>query len=390
MEMNGHNKVIEIVLKMGKGELSLSEKRVKEIHKAIMYEDDSSKVALVGNWKKDHNEIINYKNEKITFATPDDVPHSVHQTLDEVNSALEKVRKGTNKIHPVVLAAQFHIDFITIHPFYDGNGRTSRILTNIILIACGYPAIIIKDKHKEQYYQLLGDIQAYGGHPSLFFAFIGERVLDTQQLILDAIEGKDIDEEDDLDKKLALLEMELDAVDPNDEVKFRLNIEVFTKIFHGWLGELIKTAIPEIQKFNKFFTGTEHSIYLANIVSSNFINEKSDDLIRNLEVQFIDNKSHFQNHASNAKLQTSYGTLIKGGLKTFGCNYGIEVRFETIKYEVYVDEFDEESKQRKQIKLFERLLHKPLTETEIKSVVKHLTDAIYQHIDYYTKKNGLR
>ncbi|MCU0443128.1 MAG: Fic family protein [Bacteroidia bacterium] len=209
MEMNGHDKVIVDVLKMGKGELSLSEKRIKDIHKAIMYEDDPTKLALVGNWKKDTNEIINYKGEKFTFASPDDVPQSVHQKLDGVNSNLEALSKGINKIHPIVLAAQFHIDFVSIHPFYDGNGRTTRILTNIILIACGYPPIVIKDKHKKQYYQLLADIQVYGGHPSLFFAFIGERVLDTQQLILDAIGGKDIDEEDDIDKLIHQAKLEL-------------------------------------------------------------------------------------------------------------------------------------------------------------------------------------
>jgi hypothetical protein len=76
-------------------------------------------------------------------------------------------------------------------------------------MACGYPAVIIKDQHKKSYYQLLGDIQAYGGNPNLFYDFLADRVLDTQALVLDAIAGKDIDEEDDIDKMIHQAKLEL-------------------------------------------------------------------------------------------------------------------------------------------------------------------------------------
>ncbi|WP_343697708.1 Fic family protein [Flavobacterium sp.] len=62
-----------------------------------------------------------------------------------------------NKLHPVILAAEMHERLVTIHPFIDGNGRTSRLIMNLILMQKGYLIANIKGDYENRmrYYQSL-------------------------------------------------------------------------------------------------------------------------------------------------------------------------------------------------------------------------------------------
>ena len=390
-EMHGHDKTVLVVLKMSRGEYRISEKRIKEIHTSIMYEEHEEKAKEIGKWKSDPNEIINYKGEKIDFSPPENVATEMHALLNRTNAYLDAFFKGNNPtIHPIEMIAQFHVDFLTIHPFYDGNGRPARILTNILLLVCGYPIIIIKEDRKSGYYSLLADIQVYGGNLALLTCFIAERVLETQQIFIDALAGKSIDEPNDLDKKLLLLEQELAVIDANDEVKIHLNVEYLTEIALPWIADLLRKAIPETQKFNPFFSGTNHNVSIVDMgINTYFKDENPEQVIQQFQTQLQDRKAKFQTPDIELRFFTSYGTFIKGGLNTFGCNYHFRVKFEHIKYEVWIDEFTGEQP-RSSVKIIENLLHKPLTENDMTAITNRLTDAIYDHIDFYMRKNGLR
>ena len=62
-----------------------------------------------------------------------------------------------DQLHPIELAAQFHFQFVYIHPFSDGNGRTARLLMNLILMNDGFPPAILKAANdaRLKYYESL-------------------------------------------------------------------------------------------------------------------------------------------------------------------------------------------------------------------------------------------
>lgn len=69
-------------------------------------------------------------------------------------------------LHPVEFAALAHYKLVYIHPFVDGNGRTSRLLMNLILMQAGYPPITIRKEQRAEYYHVLevaneGDVRPF-------------------------------------------------------------------------------------------------------------------------------------------------------------------------------------------------------------------------------------
>lgn len=76
--------------------------------------------------------------------------------ITDMNLLLKWYNQNKEKLHPLALASIFHHKFERIHPFFDGNGRTGRMLMNYILIKRGYPPIILHKKTREDYLSALG------------------------------------------------------------------------------------------------------------------------------------------------------------------------------------------------------------------------------------------
>lgn len=81
------------------------------------------------------------------FAMPEEVEQLMNRLMDEY--------KENNNEHPLYQVAAFHRQFIMIHPFPDGNGRTARLLTNFQLWKRNYPDIVFFKENKQEYIQAL-------------------------------------------------------------------------------------------------------------------------------------------------------------------------------------------------------------------------------------------
>ncbi|XP_076450600.1 protein adenylyltransferase Fic-like [Babylonia areolata] len=110
---------------------------------------------------------------EFTPPPPVDVPLLMDEFVAWLNS------EEVFSMHPIEFAALAHYKLVVIHPFYDGNGRTSRLLMNLILMQAGFPPVAIEVEERLRYYETLelannGDIRPF----IRFIAECTERTLD--------------------------------------------------------------------------------------------------------------------------------------------------------------------------------------------------------------------
>lgn len=105
----------------------IDEKTILEIHKNISEGtlDDSN---MAGKFRDSQVVIGNLKTGKLNLVPPSpiEVPYLIRELLDWVNVQTD--------LNPIILAGVFHYEFVRIHPFVDGNGRTARTLATLILL----------------------------------------------------------------------------------------------------------------------------------------------------------------------------------------------------------------------------------------------------------------
>lgn len=95
--------------------------------------------------------------------------------IPELMDKFEAWLKRKSKAHPALMAAEAHYRLVTIHPFTDGNGRTARLLMNLLLIQAGYPPAIIRNRDRRRYISAIEQAQL-GGSLDDFMAMIYEAV----------------------------------------------------------------------------------------------------------------------------------------------------------------------------------------------------------------------
>ncbi len=135
---------------------------ILEAHRILM--DGIVAGKLKGRFREAQNVIKDSATHSIVYLPPEakDVPSLMGGLCKGISREL---RSGA--ISPLVLAGAFHFEFVTIHPFMDGNGRAARLLTTYLLAAQGYELVkyaTIEKKHeadRAKYYSALNRLQGY-------------------------------------------------------------------------------------------------------------------------------------------------------------------------------------------------------------------------------------
>lgn len=139
---------------------TISEVFIRSIHQLVVKETDSE---WAGKYRTS-NVIITGSDH-----TPPDASEVPQLMRDLINWAREN-----KKLHPIELAAILHHKIVHIHPFFDGNGRTSRLVMNLILMQYGYPLVVILKNDRKKYYETL--TKADKGNYTFFVQFIAQTV----------------------------------------------------------------------------------------------------------------------------------------------------------------------------------------------------------------------
>lgn len=159
-EVKGYYELLRNVFDSWKS-IKFSENTVKHFHKELLRYVEKDKRHR-GEYKRSENkvEMIDAEGKSIGVLF-DTTP--AYLTPKEMLELIEKTQKAFKeaKFHPLLIIGNFLVEFLNIHPFSDGNGRLSRVLTNLLLLQAGYlymPYIshekIIED-NKPDYYMAL-------------------------------------------------------------------------------------------------------------------------------------------------------------------------------------------------------------------------------------------
>lgn len=159
-EVAGYAEAIETVFASA-SVITLTENHIKQLHRDLL-RHSSKDERHRGEYKTQANHVSAFDAEGneigVVFetATPFETPRLMAELVDWTNTTLEQ-----KTLHPLLVAAIFTVVFLEIHPFQDGNGRLSRILTTLILIRSGYEYVpyssleSVIEQSKEGYYLAL-------------------------------------------------------------------------------------------------------------------------------------------------------------------------------------------------------------------------------------------
>ena len=164
LEAIGHSDAYNYMLTLSDKE-DITEKEIKYLHKLIYYRIDNQNA---GTYRKNKAIITGSK-----YSLPK--PEQIKDLIDQFTANVSKILK---KKHPVEAAAILHKDFVFIHPFIDGNGRTARLLMNLILLQKGYNIAIIPLVTRREYIEYLE--KAHTSDKD-FIHFIARMIRETQK-----------------------------------------------------------------------------------------------------------------------------------------------------------------------------------------------------------------
>lgn len=145
LEAINHAEAIDYIKDFAKSDIEISERTIQEIHALVLHGIDRRNAGC-------------YRTVPVMISGSRHLPPQPYLIAKQMEDFILNSRQmEALKVHPVLIAAYLHDELVRIHPFIDGNGRTSRLLMNLYLLRKGFTIVNLKgsDTDKLTYYTAL-------------------------------------------------------------------------------------------------------------------------------------------------------------------------------------------------------------------------------------------
>ena len=163
-EVAGYADVMDLVFESWQ-DIPVTENHIKQLHQHLLRHSDKD-TRHCGHYKTGVNHVVAFDENGVQIgvvfetATPFDTPRLMTELIDWVRE-----ERTAGRLHPLLIIPLCIVLFLAIHPFQDGNGRLSRVLTTLLLLQAGYGYVpyssleSVIEQNKEAYYLALRQTQ---------------------------------------------------------------------------------------------------------------------------------------------------------------------------------------------------------------------------------------
>lgn len=166
-EAVGHSEAYDHMYKLSQGK-EITEEDILKLHQLFYYRIDQDRAGV-------------YRKEQVFITGTDFIPAAPRELSFMMQEFVASIPEMRARYHPIECAARIHKDLVTIHPFVDGNGRTARLLMNLVLMQEQYCITIIPPIVRRDYIEALKKAQGEHRNDAPFVDFISSMVYENQK-----------------------------------------------------------------------------------------------------------------------------------------------------------------------------------------------------------------
>jgi Fic family protein len=177
-EVINHREAILMVEDLVSHQEPLSERVIKDLHYLVLKNIDQDNAGR-------------YRQVNVLISGAEHKPVDALHVPEQMTAFIDWYSTHATGLHPVERAARVHGEFVKIHPFVDGNGRTARLLMNLELMKAGFPAAVLPVESRLAYYEALDTAHCQGDYAP-FIALLCQVVADSFKPYWWALGVKDV------------------------------------------------------------------------------------------------------------------------------------------------------------------------------------------------------